>query len=248
MAKDLFSGHAQTYNQFRPHYPHALYKYILSFVVEKDKAWDCATGNGQAAMELVNYFNKVVASDISKAQIDQAKQHPKIEYVVGSAENTPFSSDSFDLITVAQAFHWFDHNLFAKEVQRVGKKDGVVAVWLYDRFTTNDEAFDNLMDDFYFNVTGPYWEKERAYVDEHYNGLHFPFELLPAQNFETVNYWTKDQLIGYLTSWSAVQKYIKIHGVSPVTIIKEKIHSLWGTESEKKIIFPIYLQLGRIKK
>jgi ubiquinone/menaquinone biosynthesis C-methylase UbiE len=248
MAKDLFSAQAKLYSQFRPHYPEELFAYILSFVKEKETVWDCATGNGQAAIQLVPHFNKIIATDISKEQLAQAFKHPKIEYLVCTAEATPFPDHSFDLITVAQAFHWFDHHLFNSEVQRIGKQDAVIAIWHYDRFSTADKALNKLMDDFYWNITGPYWDKERRFIDDHYSTIPFPYKRLPAKGFETKLNWTKEQMIGYLSSWSAVQQYIKVHGVSPLHLIEEKLALIWGETNEKQVSFPIYLQIGRIEK
>src|SRR5438552_13078825 len=116
MAKDLFSNQAAIYAQYRPGYPRALFDYIVSFVTEKETAWDCATGNGQAAVELARYFEKVVATDISEKQLQQAIPNEKITYSVSTAEHTPFADNSFNCITVAQAYHWFNFEAFLTEV------------------------------------------------------------------------------------------------------------------------------------
>src|SRR5689334_8071156 len=106
--KDLFSQQAKTYAKYRPSYPPELFDYILQFVEEKNSAWDCATGNGQAAVALSGYFKKVEATDLSKGQIDNAVQKENIRYSVCPAEETSFPDDQFDLITVAQAYHWLN--------------------------------------------------------------------------------------------------------------------------------------------
>ena len=248
MSKDLFSTQAKTYSLYRPHYPDALFDYIISFVTDKNIALDCATGNGQAAVKLADYFSSVKAIDISKAQLGEAVQKPNIEYLLSSAENTPFNDDTFDLITVAQAYHWFQHDIFNNEMHRIGKNGSIVAIWFYERTDTGDTELDNLLHHFYKDITGPYWDEGRQFVDNQYASLPFPYEPIPATPFTTTINYTLDQLKGYLTSWSAVQKFIKVNGYSPLTLIEEKLQTLWGNEKTKAFPFAIYLKIGRIKK
>jgi ubiquinone/menaquinone biosynthesis C-methylase UbiE len=244
--KDLFSQHADLYRAYRPGYPAELIDHILSFVSEKRTAWDCGTGNGQAARLLAPLFRKVYATDISATQLAAATAHPNIEYLECPAEHTPFACDSFDLITVAQAFHWFNWSAFHEEVKRVAKNNAVIAIWLYDRFETGVGALDRLMDHFYFDITGPYWDERRSHVNDHYLSLPFPYERLPAHAFFYETVWTKEQLTGYLSSWSAVQQYIKVAGTSPLSLIAEELDRLMP--APLTVRFPIYLHLGRIKK
>ena len=145
MSKDLFSDQAEDYALYRPTYPEELFTYILSFVAEKDVAWDCATGNGQSAVPLSQYFKKVFASDISKKQLEQAPKKENIEYVVCAAEESAFAGNSFDLITVSQAYHWLDWEKFHEEATRVGKDNCVVAVWMYDLLFSNEEKLNDLI-------------------------------------------------------------------------------------------------------
>ena len=248
MAKDLFSTQSDLYARYRPTYPRELYEYIISFVKKKNIAWDCATGNGQAAIVLSEYFEKVIATDISAAQIEKATPKENIEYLVCPAESTPFKENTFDLVTVAQAYHWIKWNEFKKEVTRVCKPNAVIAIWTYYSRTTDDEKIDKAVSDFYENVTKPYWGYERRFVDEKYTTVEFDYELLPVKNFETVLNWQREDLVGYISSWSAIQKYIKINGHSPIPIIEEKINKLWLEGEVKKVVFPIYLKLGRVSK
>ena len=248
MAKDLFSRQSDLYAKYRPAYPKELYEYIFSFVNEKNTAWDCATGNGQAAVVLADYFKKVIATDISPSQIEKAVKKENIEYSVCPAEATPFAENNFDLVTVAQAYHWIKWKEFKKEVTRICKPNAVIAVWTYYSRTTDDEKIDKAVSDFYENVTKPYWDYERKYVDEKYATVEFEYELLPVKEFETVLHWKREDLLGYVGSWSAVQKFINVKGYSPMFIIEEKIKQLWPEEAVKKVVFPIHLKLGRIKK
>lgn len=248
MAKDLFSEQSKIYAQFRPTYPQELFDYIFQFVEEKNCAWDCATGNGQAAKVLAEYFKKVEASDISEAQINNAVRKPDIEYHICPAEKTPFADNSFDLITVAQAYHWLNWKKFYDEVMRVGKPNSVIAIWAYYLSSTNDEKLNKLVRYFYKDITGPYWDYERRYVDDGYETCEFDYDLLPKKNFEIKFNWSKEQLTGYFQSWSSVQKYIQTNQSNPVDLIKNDLDVIWNTREEKEVRFTIFLRIGRIIK
>jgi len=248
MAKDLFSKQSDLYARYRPTYPKELYEYILSFVKEKNTAWDCATGNGQAAVVLAGHFKKVIATDISAAQIEKAIKKENIEYSVCAAESTPFADNTFDLVTVAQAYHWIKWEEFRKEATRVCKPEAIMAIWTYNRNKLGDKKIDDAVYSFYENITKPYWDYERKYVDELYETVEFDYELLPVKQFETILNWQREDMIGYISSWSAIQKYIKVNGHSPIPVIKEEINKLWPEGEVKKVSFPIYLKLGRVVK
>jgi ubiquinone/menaquinone biosynthesis C-methylase UbiE len=248
MAKDLFSKQSDLYARYRPTYPKELYDYILSFVKEKNTAWDCATGNGQAAAVLADHFKKVIATDISAAQIDKAIRKENIEYLVCPAESTPFEENTFDLVTVAQAYHWIKWDEFRKEVSRVCNPGAIIAAWTYNRNKIGDKKIDDAVYSFYENVTKPYWDYERKYVEELYATVEFDYELLPVKQFETTLNWQREDMIGYISSWSAIQKYIKANGHSPISIIEEELNKFWPEGEVKKVSFPIYLKLGRINK
>jgi ubiquinone/menaquinone biosynthesis C-methylase UbiE len=244
MSKDLFSKQANTYAKYRPVYPKELFEYILQFVAEKDTAWDCATGNGQAAIALAPYFKKVIATDISEKQLSLAKPHTNIKYQISAAEQTNFADNSFDLITVAQAYHWLKFEVFEKEVKRVAKKDAVIAIWGYNLFSTNEPAVNELIKKFYTDIVGPYWDNERKYVDDNYNSVPFNFSALPAKQFYIKSGWSKDDVIGYLNSWSSVQHFIEANKYNPVDGIAGELDLLW--KEEKGISFPLFLKLGRV--
>jgi ubiquinone/menaquinone biosynthesis C-methylase UbiE len=248
LAKDLFSNQASDYAKYRPTYPKELFEYIVAFVQNKTMAWDCATGNGQAAGLLSGYFEKVIATDISKAQLENAVQKNNISYQISPAEKTPFPDNSFDLITVATAYHWFEHKAFYKEATRVGKNNCVVAAWTYGSLNANDKKLNQIYQHFYQNIIKTYWEPERKHVDENYETVPFDFTSLPSNIFYSNYQWTKDQFIGYIETWSAVQKYKKINGESPLLQIAEELDQAWKHNELKEIIFSIYLRIGRIKK
>ena len=245
MAKDLFSQQSKTYARYRPSYPPELFEYLLQFVEERNCAWDCATGNGQAAVILSNYFKLVEATDLSEAQIKNAIQGDHIHYQVGPAEKTSFQDNSFDLITVAQAYHWINWNEFQKEATRVGKPNAVIAVWAYNLFTSDDDELNRLLKRFYFDIVGPYWDAERKYVDENYTTIPFHFTPLPSKIFETRLAWQKDDFVGYLSSWSSVQHYIDQNKSSPLDLVVNDLDRIWDNDEVKQISFPIFLRIGR---
>ena len=248
MAKDLFSNQANEYAKYRPTYPIELFEYILSFVENKIIAWDCATGNGQAAGALSRYFEKVIATDISEAQLQNVIQKDNISYQISQAEKTTFPDNSFDLVTAATAYHWFDHKAFYKEATRVGKNRCVVAIWTYTTLISNDENLNKLYQHFYQKIIKAYWEPERKYVDEKYETVDFDFSPLPSKIFYSDYHWTKEQFKGYIETWSAVQKYKKLNGESPLLQIAEVLDQTWPNNEIKVISFSIHLRIGRIEK
>ena len=241
--KDLFSNHSKQYAQFRPFYPDSLYQFIFSHVNEFNTAWDCGTGNGQAAQVLANTFKQVLATDISVEQMNNAYKAGNIIYSTAS-EQTSFPDQSIDLFTVAQAIHWFDRNKFYQEVVRVTKPGAILAVWGYSLLSIND-SIDPLIQSFYTNKIGSYWDKERHLIDEHYKTISFPFEEIETPEFNFSLLWTREQLHGYLTTWSAVQNFLKANKTNPVIELMEEINPYWLQDS-MTITFPLFLRLARV--
>src|SRR5678815_5287503 len=98
MAKDLFSKQSAAYAGFRPGYPQSLIEHILQNTPGRNTAWDCATGNGQAATLLAPHFKNVYATDISEKQLSNAVLKPNIHYMAGSAEDSGLADYSIDLV------------------------------------------------------------------------------------------------------------------------------------------------------
>lgn len=245
MAKDLFSKQASIYAQYRPGYPRELFEYIVSFVKEKNTAWDCATGNGQAALELAHYFNQVMATDISEKQLQQAMPHERIRYSVSAAEATSFGDQVFDCITVAQAYHWFNFEAFHKEVMRVAKPGAVIAVWGYGLIVCEDENINDLIGEFYRNEVGPYWDAERKHIDAHYTTVPFPYDPLPGKDMQIQVTWDLNQLTGYLNTWSSVQHFVKQNAYNPVEKLAPLLEQLWPAGT-KNFYFPLFVKAGTV--
>lgn len=248
MPKDLFSAQANDYARYRPTYPPELFDYILGFVNGKERAWDCATGNGQAALVLADHFKTVEATDLSEAQLKNAPQRENVRYSVSTAEQTKFADNSFDLITVATAYHWFRWKDFYAEATRVGKAGCVVAAWGYHVFYSADAAITAVIQHFYHHIIKPYWDAERRYVEDRYATVEFDFAPLPEREFDLVLHWRKEDLTGYLSTWSAVQHYQKQHGRSPLELIAGEVENAWPDNEEREFHFPLFLRLGRVEK
>ena len=173
--KDNFSIQSDAYAKYRPVYPKELYDFLIPLAPDHKTAWDCGTGNGQVANKLAEFFDHVYATDISPKQIGNAVVKPNIEYRIESAGKTSFSNDQFDLITVAQAIHWFDLDKFYKEVKRTLKPNGIIAVIGYWLIRFNPEI-NQVIDDLHDNILGDYWDDARKLIEEHYRSLPFPFD------------------------------------------------------------------------
>lgn len=245
--KDNFSAQAEIYAKYRPLYPPGLFEYINEFAPEKKLAWDCGTGNGQAAQVLSRYYEKVFATDISQKQINNAQKEPNIVYAIEPAEKTSLPSNSVDLITVSQALHWFSFDQFYKEVRRVGKPNALIAVWTYNLLKINP-SIDLLIDKFHFETLNDYWDSERKLVNENYQSIPFPFTQITSPKFSIDAAWGLPQLYGYLNTWSAVQKFIAANQHNPVDDLIKDIESQWAGDEIKPISFPITLKMGYVHK
>jgi SAM-dependent methyltransferase len=241
---DHFSGHAADYAKFRPHYPEKLFRFLASLTSERKLAWDCATGNGQAAVALADFFEGVIATDASKEQIANAHPHPRVDYRVAPAENSGIDSHTIDLITVAQALHWFDLNRFYAEARRVLKPNGVIAASAYNLLSIAP-AIDAIINHYYSDVVGPYWPPERILVEK-FNKLEFPFPEINAPSFAMVAHWNLEQLLGYLRTWSATQRFIAANTQDPIEAISQNLRSAWGDGEELRLVtWPLTLRVAR---
>jgi hypothetical protein len=244
--KDRFSMDSEGYASFRPSYPKELLDFILSNTPGRERAWDCGTGNGQLAVELVRYFDRVDGTDISANQLAQAPQIPTLYFSQQPAEKTDLPDGSIDLITVAQAIHWFDFEQFYAEVSRVAAFDARIAVIGYPLFSIN-EAVDEVIGHFYNDTIHAYWDTERRYLDEEYRTIPFPFEEIAAPKFQRTYEWNIKHAIGYLNTWSAVKNCIRQTGKNPLDKFLPELQAAWGNSEEKlTVTFPMLLRLGKV--
>jgi ubiquinone/menaquinone biosynthesis C-methylase UbiE len=245
--QDHFSRQAEIYLKARPTYPDELFEYLASLAPAKDLCWDCATGNGQAAISIAQYFKQVIATDGSKQQIDNAMPRPNIEYRVGTAEQSGLADHSVDLITVATAAHWFDHDAFYKEAQRVAKANGILAVWAYAEANISPEI-DALMEWFMYDLLHDYWPEGRWYVRNSYATLPFPFNPIITPQFNCQMNWSLTRWQDYIKSWSSYNKYVVMHKTDPIDFLLPKLALLWGETEIKQITWKLHLKCARLNE
>jgi SAM-dependent methyltransferase len=242
---DHFSGHAAQYAQFRPVYPSALYAYLASICPRRTRAWDCATGSGQAAVALAGYFDQVIATDASAEQVAHAEVAANVEYRLAPAEVSGIEAGSVDLVTVAQALHWFDLQAFYAEVDRVLRPGGVLAVWCYELFQCSPDV-DAWVEYLYSKLVGAYWPPERRFIEDGYRSLPFPYAEQDPPPFAMEARWDLARTIGYLRTWSAVQRYVEAQGQDPVAEIALQMGGAWGEAGQIRTIrWPLHLRVGR---
>jgi ubiquinone/menaquinone biosynthesis C-methylase UbiE len=239
--KDHFSKQAEEYAKFRPRYPKELFRWLGTVAPEQELAWDCATGSGQAAVELAQVFERVVATDASEKQVANAERHPGIEYRVATAEESRIESASVDLVTVAQALHWFDLERFYPEVRRVLKQPGVIAATAY-KLATVSAAIDAVLNRYYSEIVGSYWPAERVLVEK-FEELPFPFPEIETPPFEMVAEWSVDQLLGYLRTWSATQRFMAAEKRDPLAEVATELREVWGGQP-RKVVWPMTVRVG----
>lgn len=242
-AKDNFSEQSKVYAKFRPHYPDELFSFLYRNVSRFNAAWDCGTGNGQVACQLAMRFKQVYATDISQKQLDNASPRENISYMVAPAEKSLLPAACIDLITVAQALHWFNARAFYQEVQRIAAPGALLAYWGYHLPKISKEL-DPLLRHFHDHIVGPYWDPERKILLDEYSGIHFPLKNVQKKRFEHVVNWNLDHLKGYLNSWSSVQQYIRSNGDNPVDSFITSLSAHW--RDDLTVCFPIFLTLGQI--
>jgi SAM-dependent methyltransferase len=243
---DHFSAVAGAYAEFRPVYPPELFRWLADVAPRRRLVWDCATGTGQAARPLAEWFERVVATDASDRQIASAAPHPGVEFRVAPAESSGLEDRSVDLVTVAQALHWFDHPRFFAEVARVGAPGAALVAWCYPEVRVDSAGVQRIIDHFYAEVVGPHWPPQRRLVEEGYRSIAIPFEPVEAPGFEIRGALTMDRLVGYVGTWSATQRYRAATGHDPLPALREELQQAWGDAAEREVHWPLLLRAARL--
>ena len=245
MHTNPFSTEAADYAHLRPTYPDELFAFLATVALSREVAWDCATGNGQAATHLAGYFERVIATDESGEMIAQAPRDTRIVYWVAEAEDSGLEGSSVDLVTVAAAIHWFDLERFYAEVRRVSKQGAAVAAWTYYTPVFGD-AIDSIVRRLAHDVLRDYWDERVHYVVDEFHDLPFPFEPIVAPPFQTDMRWDMGDLLGYFGTWSASLKYLEANGRLPTDVIEDDLRQAWGDPDRKRDLhFPLYMRIGR---
>jgi SAM-dependent methyltransferase len=244
---DHFSAKARDYAQYRPRYPADLFVYLASLSPGQRLAWDCGTGNGQAAHALAGHFERVIATDPSAEQVAHAVAHERIEYRVERAEDVSLPDGSVDLVTAGIAIHWFNFEQFYAAVQRVLAPRGIIAVWTY-HLPDIEPEIDRILKYYYSDVLAGYWPERIRYIDERYRTLPFPFHELHPPEFAMKTQWDLDHILGFLDSWSGTQAYQRKYGQDPVKLILRDLNDAWGEQGQLRTLnWPLFLRVGRIE-
>jgi SAM-dependent methyltransferase len=243
---DHFSRVATDYASYRPRYPEALFAWLAGLAPRRELAWDCGAGSGQATVGLVPHFARVVATDASGALLAGAPADPRIEYRLAPAEASGLEPGSADLITVAQAAHWFDLPAFYREVERVLAPGGALALWTYGVYHVEDPALDQLLQHFYHDIVGPYWPPQRRLVESGYRTIPFPFDEVTPPAFAMTTEWRLPELFGYLGTWSATTRCREATGQDPVETLAPQLAAVWGPpDTVRRVTWPLALRVGR---
>ncbi|KAJ0040389.1 hypothetical protein Pint_27399 [Pistacia integerrima] len=256
----LFDKQAKLYVDARPTYPSEWYSMLASHTTLHCLAWDVGTGNGQAAFGVAEHYEQVVATDVSEDQLENALPHPRVRYL-----HTPLSlsddelvtliggENSVDLVTGAQAVHWFDLPKFYTIINRVLRKPGgVIAVWGYKGFEVSP-TFNALMKKFY-ETTIPYWNQNAQSLFDGYKDLPFPFESVglgfegQPLELDMPKELSLEGFLRMLRSWSAINSALE-QGVDLLSesVVKE-FEGVWGgSHLIRTVTYKAFMLVGKVK-
>ncbi|MFN5059466.1 MAG: class I SAM-dependent methyltransferase [Chloroflexota bacterium] len=245
-AQSHFANVANQYASFRPTYAPELLQALVALTGHQAYpapivALDIAAGSGQATVPLAEYAQTVIASDLALNQIASMPYHPRIHRYVARAELSGLPDYSVDLITVAQSMHWFDVDAFHHEVYRILKPNGLIAVWTYALLSGTPELTDIIHR--LYNYTAAWWPADRAHVDNHYANLAFPYQRIDFIPPPMVMHYTLEQLLGYLRTWSGVQRYLKDQGHDPVALFVDAFTAAWPISPTTPTLFTFDLTI-----
>lgn len=241
-----FDSDGQDYARFRPDYPPALADHLAGLCERRQLAVDVGCGTGQLSTLIAGHFDEVVGLDPSADQIANASAHDRVRYSVALAERLPLADASVDLITAAQAAHWFDLPAFHAEARRIAANGAILALISYGVLRLDPEL-DACFQHFYHRDIGPFWPPERGLVDSGYATLDFPFEELAPPALEIPKQWSLQQFLGYIATWSAVRRARAEGQEARLHDFARTLAGLWRNPAERrKVAWPINMRLGRL--
>jgi SAM-dependent methyltransferase len=242
--RDLFSTVAARYARFRPRYPAALVDAIVAASPRRELAWDAGCGNGQLAVALAPHFTRVVATDPSQAQLDAAEQQANVDYRCERAETPSLGDASVDLAVCAQAAHWFDWPTYVSAVDRVARPGALAATISYGNCRIDGRDVTPIVEQFYAELAA-YWSPERRHVENGYRDLMWPWRSLAAPSLDMVETWSRDELCGYLGTWSAVQAQAKVDGGARYAEVCVALARVWPDDERRAVRWPLALHFAR---
>ena len=241
---DHFSTVAARYATYRPHYPQALADVLADRCAAHEAAWDAGCGSGQLSVALAARFARVFAQDPSQALLDSAEQHPRVAYSCASAEASGLPDASVDLAVAAQAAHWFDWPRYVAEVARVARPGALVALVSYGILRVDGAAGAEIAH-YYRDIVGPYWPKGREHVENGYRDLAWPWPEVAAPAIDMVATWTRDELVGYVTTWSATVKLVDSEGPARFEAFRDRLAAAWPDGELREVRWPLAIRLAR---
>jgi SAM-dependent methyltransferase len=243
--KDHFSQRSADYAANRPSYPPELAAFLAENSPNRRMALDCGCGTGQLSILLADHFDAVIATDASAQQIAAATPHPGISYRVAPAEASGLDPASADLIVAAQAAHWFDIEAFYAEARRVSTPGALLALVTYGVFHVEGDA-EAALQHFYWKTIAPYWPPERRHVEERYQSLPFPFPEIAVPHMAIERHWTREDMLGYVDTWSAVRAAEKSLGHSPLDALRGELEKIWPDGASCRISWPLAIRAGHL--
>ncbi len=245
-ARNWFDQGGQAYARFRPEYPLELARFLALAAPGRLLAVDVGCGSGQLTTQLAAHFDSVLGVDPSGDQILNAAVHARVQYVRASAEQLPVADHSAQLITAAQAAHWFDLPRFYDEVRRIAGSGAVLALISYG-VPRLDAQLDRRFSTFYWQEIGPFWPVQRRLVDDGYVDLPFPFSALAAPTLVLHKAWRLADLLGYIATWSAVRRAHEAGCEAILQGFASDLAALWGDPMGTRAIrWPIHMRLGAL--
>lgn len=233
---------AEGYARYRPRYPRTLFDFLAEAADGHELAWDCATGGAQAAAELSSHFETVIGTDASLGQLARVNAGLPVRLSAALATEAPLRDASADLLTVAQALHWFDLDDFYREARRVVRPGGLIACWTYPLLSAGDDV-DPILFEFAYQTLGNWWPPEGRHVRNRYRDLTFPFPIIDSPEFVSTADWNLDHLLGYASTWSSVARYRASTGRNPLHDLASQLAPLW--RGDRSVRWDLRLFLGR---
>lgn len=243
-SRNWFDQGGLAYARFRPEYPPPLARFLAESSPSPDCAVDVGCGNGQLTTLLADHFDEVIGCDPSADQIENACPRPGLRYLRAPAEAIPLPDHCASLVTAAQAAHWFDLPAFYAQARRIARHDALIALVSYGVLRLDGELQDRF-DRFYHGEVGAWWPPERRLVDNGYRDMSFPFTEFEAPGFEIHMSWRLDDLLGYVSTWSAVRRLHEAGQDGVFMNFAGEISTLWGDPAAARpVSWPINMRLG----
>jgi len=240
---DHFSQLAARYAAYRPHYPAALVVALAERCARREVAWDVGCGSGQLSVALAAQFAHVVATDPAQAQLDHAERDPRIEYRCERSDASSLDDASVDLAVAAQSAHWFDWPRFVVELGRVVRPGGLIALITYRNAELAAEVGEQLAQ--FYREIEPYWPEGRAHVFNRYRDLVVPWPAVEAPEIRMTATWTRDELLGYISTWSATSRFVAARGDATVDELRRRLAAVWPDDETREVHWPLTIKLAR---